>query len=175
MIDELVMDGQVLVQIEKAHSALNHKLMGLAKYMDVFDAELIEKKISLEFMLLTHKLSGEEANALDDFASIVSRQKTAMRQLVDTFVARMVGLMAKRAATMEEASKVFKAEPGSDNVLKKVNSDLTEIRKTLVSVENKLTTNSTSTTTTTTTTAAQTTDPPAQIDEAESNPESLTG
>ena len=106
------------MKIEKIHSIVNNRLMSLSKYMDFYDADLIEKNVNMDFMLLTHKLSNEEGNAFDELTAAINKQKATIKRLIETFISRLIS--SSKPETKSEAT--------SDE-LTKINSDLNEIRR----------------------------------------------
>lgn len=83
------------MEIDQIHSSFNSKLANLAKFMDVYDVDLIEKKLSLEFIAFRHKLSSEETYASNEFKTIIDHQKLELKKLVDTFLGRLLALIKR--------------------------------------------------------------------------------
>lgn len=135
--------------------------------MDVFDAELVEKKVNLEFMVFTQKLTSGESSAFDEFKTIIDRQKLSMKHLIELFQTRIIGVI-KRTVSMMNQSQMSSSDlpqsPWLSSIESKTSSDTgssTRTKSFLEEIGNLKTSNKVETTTTTTTpTTTTTTDSP---------------
>lgn len=88
---------KLIARIDDIRASLVQTLALLAKFANVHDVELIEKKMSLEFMAFMHKLNSQETYAFDEFTSLMNQQKFSMKQLIATFLGRVSSFLKKHA------------------------------------------------------------------------------